>query len=109
MGDQDGVSVAGPECISWDRYEVPQLTAFLAEDTAPAWSHARAWQRTMELADGYGRSMQEIRDGFAAIWSPDHSQAAQLFLGRLDMMIAALTDVRESASSNYVALTGVLQ
>ncbi len=109
MGDQDNLSAPAPGCTAWNRYDVPQLAGFLSDDTEPAWGHARAWQRTMELADGYGRSMQKVRDGFAAIWPPEHSQAAQMFLGRLDTMIAALTDVRESASSNYTALTGVLQ
>ena len=95
-------------CMWWGRYEVPQLAGFLSEDLEAGWGHAVAWSGTAELADTYRARLQGVRDGLAAVWPPERSAAAAVYLGRLDSMIASLADVNETASVNYRALGGVL-
>jgi hypothetical protein len=92
----------------WERYELPQLVAFLSEDLGQASTHAAAWYRTAAMADSYRAALQRIRDGLAGVWSPQHSPAAVMYLGRLDSMITSLVDLHEAALANGEALNGVL-
>jgi hypothetical protein len=72
--------------------------------TVEAFQQAGAWQSTYEAAQSLARRLQWYRDGLADKWSPDSSEAAALYLGRLDELIGSAQQLADVSVANRQAL-----
>jgi hypothetical protein len=72
--------------------------------TVEAFQQAGAWQSTYEAAQSLARRLQWYRDGLAGKWSPDSSEAAALYLGRLDELIGSAQQLADVSVANRQAL-----
>jgi len=89
----------------WSRFDVPGMWSLLENvSTAEAFRQAGAWQGTYEAAQSLSGRLRWYRDGLAGKWSPAGSEAAQLYLGRLDELIASAQQLADVAVSNRQAL-----
>jgi hypothetical protein len=72
--------------------------------TADAYRQAGAWQHTYEAAQSLAGRLQGHREGLATRWSPENSEAARAYLGRLDELIGSAQQLADVAVSNRQAL-----
>jgi hypothetical protein len=98
-----GVQPAG--LTQWSRFDVPGMWSLLRDvSTVEAFKQAGAWQSTYEAAQSLAARLQWYRDGLAGKWSPDRSDAAALYLGRLDELIGSAQQLADVSVSNRQAL-----
>jgi hypothetical protein len=89
----------------WSRFDVPRMWSLLRNvSTVEAFRQAGAWQSTYEAAQSLARRLQWYRDGLASKWSPDSSEAAALYLGRLDELIGSAQQLADVSVANRQAL-----
>ncbi len=89
----------------WSRFDVPGMWSLLRNvSTVEAFQQAGAWQSTYEAAQSLARRLQWYRDGLAGKWSPDRSEAAALYLGRLDELIGSAQQLADVSVANRQAL-----
>jgi hypothetical protein len=89
----------------WSRFDVPGMWSLLRDvSTVEAFKQAGAWQSTYEAAQSLAARLQWYRDGLAGKWSPDRSDAAALYLGRLDELIGSAQQLADVSVSNRQAL-----
>lgn len=96
----DGGGYAGT--TNWNMYNVEQMWALLEnQKTDNHWKHVTAWQKAYELTSLHMWRLKEYRDSLAAAWPPEKSQAARVFIDRLDNLINHIESTYEVASENY--------
>ncbi|GIH12171.1 hypothetical protein [Rugosimonospora africana] len=89
----------------WSRFDVPGMWSLLRNvSTVEAFRQAGAWQSTYEAAQSLARRLEWYRDGLAGKWSPDRSDAAAMYLGRLDELIGSAQQLADVSVANRQAL-----
>src|SRR5690242_7021763 len=76
-------------------------------DIEAQWQLVEAWNTSAQLLGDHLWQMQEYRDNLAAVWPPQKSPAAAVYLDRLDELIANLTETYEASITNHRAFTAV--
>ncbi|MDG4767865.1 hypothetical protein O7632_27780 [Solwaraspora sp. WMMD406] len=99
---EPGVGGAGTD---WHRFDTEAMWRLLErQDVAGRWRQVVGWQRAYELAATHLTGLRRHRDRLVAVWPPDRSGAAALFVNRMDQLIANVRSTYEVAVANHTAL-----
>ncbi|GAA5178296.1 hypothetical protein GCM10023322_05030 [Rugosimonospora acidiphila] len=89
----------------WSQFDVPGMWSLLQNvSTVDAFRQAGAWQNTYEAAQALAGRLRWYRDGLASKWSPEGSDAAAAYLGRLDELIGSAQQLADASVANRQAL-----
>jgi hypothetical protein len=93
---------------NWNEFDPPELWGMLQYEGSDAnWSQVGAWQKTSELLDYYLSELRQKRDALVAMWPPDRSPAAQVFVTFVDELLKSMEDTASDAYVNSQAVAGI--
>lgn len=104
------LAAAGGGGTPWESMDLDTMQRLIqSPSTDKQWELVTGWQRSAELLSEHRFQVQDYRDNLASAWPPEKSAASAAYLGRLDELIANLTETYEATLANHdamVAATG---
>ncbi|WP_157437628.1 hypothetical protein [Actinoplanes subtropicus] len=76
-------------------------------DVQAHWQLVEAWNKSAQLLGDHLWQMQEYRSNLAAVWPPQKSPAAAVYLDRLDELISNVKETYEASIANHRAFSAV--
>ncbi len=92
----------------WSSMSMDDMRALIKTPDLSTYSQALlGWQKSSDLLYAHGRQVKAYRDALALAWPPEKSAASEVYLTRLDEMLANLDQTREASIANYGAFNDV--
>jgi hypothetical protein len=89
---------------NWNDKDVPTIWGYIGHlNLDPMWTHSSGWTKTHELASTNLYRLKDFRSKLAAAWPPEKSEAARVYVGKLDELIANVEAVYDSAVINQAS------
>ena len=96
-------------CTNWQAFNTPRLWAMVAdEDNAESWKQIAALGTMADTLKEQVNRLVAARDALVQAWPPETNPGAQVFLRRLNTLLANMADTKAKADENAVQLGHVV-